>query len=180
MPQLSSSLHPFPLWAGNFSLLRKLAKLFPFSKLCLKLCGSLRRPGSGLSALSNSESWANLENSITHMHFILIDFDETCGAGDTSLLAQPPPSWQQQLQQSNARCNHCLWLHFCSLWCSCSLVLSTTCYWLAEEAGPAPSAQADRINGAFSVSSGWRTDTDQWQHGTPAADQSEARVISRP
>ena len=28
---------PHPLCPGNFSRLRKLAKLFPFSKLCLKL-----------------------------------------------------------------------------------------------------------------------------------------------
>ena len=67
MPQLSSSLHPFPLWAGNFSLLRKLAKLFPFSKLCLKLCGAgragLSGPGSPLSAAQFPRKLSKLDNS---------------------------------------------------------------------------------------------------------------------
>ena len=72
---LSSSCHPpYPLCPGNFSRLRKLAKLFPFSKLCLKLweLAGLDCLAQALLSLPHS-SRGNLANSIIHMHFILID-----------------------------------------------------------------------------------------------------------
>ena len=65
---LSSSCHPpYSLCPGNFSRLRKLAKLFPFSKLCLKLCGAgragLSGPGSPLSAAQFPRKLSKLDNS---------------------------------------------------------------------------------------------------------------------
>ena len=73
-PILLSCHPPYPLCPGNFSRLRKLAKLFPFSKLCLKLweLAGLDCLAQALLSLPHS-SRGNLANSIIHMHFILID-----------------------------------------------------------------------------------------------------------